>query len=251
MPKPLYPDRPAPLLLHAHPGHELRLFHWMECTRPVVLVMTDGSGGNQPARTRYSERCVATAGARWLARPEPSSDRFWYDAILRRDTAPFSAMVDTVYTAARDNGCNLIVSDGVDGYNPMHDLCEAVAAAAAVSLTQGGTQIAHLVSHAVPAPGGEVITRLRLDEEALRRKLQAVRAYRPLVGEAQQVLAADPDSLAEEILRAPAFGWPGGWVPSWEETSRARVSEGRYGQPIEYDRDVRPIARALLQAASA
>ena len=251
MPNPLYPERAAPLLLHAHPGHELRLFHWMECTRPIVLAMTDGSGGNQPARTRYSERCVTSAGARWLARPEPASDRFWYAAILRRDTAPFSALVQTVCTAARDNGCNLIVSDGVDGYNPMHDLCEAVAAAAAARLMQGGTPIAHLVSHAVPAPGGDVVMRLRLDDAALRRKRQAVHAYNPLAGEAQKVLAADPDALAQEVLRAPAFAWPAGWVPAWEETARTRVRDGRYGQTIDYGRDVRPIALALLHPVSA
>ena len=251
MPNPLYPERAAPLLLHAHPGHELRLFHWMECTRPIVLAMTDGSGGDLPARTRYSARCVASAGARWLPGPEPASDRLWYEAILRQDIAPFRALVDTICTAAWHNGCNLIVSDGVDGYNPMHDLCEAVAAAAAARLAQGGTPIAHLVSHAMPAPGGAVVTRLRLDDAARRRKLQAVHAYYPLAGEAQQALAADPDALAEEVLRAPAFAWPEGWVPAWEETARTRVRDGRYGQTIGYARDVRPIARALLQTVPA
>jgi hypothetical protein len=28
----------------AHPGHELRVHHWIERTRPLVFVLTDGSG---------------------------------------------------------------------------------------------------------------------------------------------------------------------------------------------------------------
>ena len=31
-------------LIVAHPGHELRVHHWMELARPLVLVLTDGSG---------------------------------------------------------------------------------------------------------------------------------------------------------------------------------------------------------------
>jgi len=51
------------LLLHAHPGHELRLFGWMEQYRPTLFLMTDGSGAGA-SRTHYSSETVLRAGAR-------------------------------------------------------------------------------------------------------------------------------------------------------------------------------------------
>ena len=38
---------PAALVI-AHPGHELRLHHWLERARPRVFVLTDGSGSGRP-----------------------------------------------------------------------------------------------------------------------------------------------------------------------------------------------------------
>src|SRR3954466_6543736 len=37
---------PAALVI-AHPGHELRLHHWLETATPRVFVITDGSGSGQ------------------------------------------------------------------------------------------------------------------------------------------------------------------------------------------------------------
>lgn len=39
---------PSPAgLIVAHPGHELRLYRWLEIARPLVFVMTDGSGSGR------------------------------------------------------------------------------------------------------------------------------------------------------------------------------------------------------------
>jgi hypothetical protein len=35
------PDGKAALVV-AHPGHELRVFHWLRLARPCVFVLTDG-----------------------------------------------------------------------------------------------------------------------------------------------------------------------------------------------------------------
>ncbi|HUE39393.1 MAG TPA: hypothetical protein VMR29_07805 [Candidatus Binatia bacterium] len=40
----------------AHPGHELRVHHWMERVRPVVCVLTNGSGASGCSRIRYVTR---------------------------------------------------------------------------------------------------------------------------------------------------------------------------------------------------
>src|SRR4029453_5346950 len=81
-------DRAA--LLVAHPGHELRLHGWMEQSRPVVFVLTDGSGRTHhsrlPPTTRVLERAGATRGAVYGR----FTDAAVYQALLARDIAAFT-----------------------------------------------------------------------------------------------------------------------------------------------------------------
>lgn len=230
-----------PFLLLSHPGHELRLFHWMEQASPMVACLTDGSGGSAVARTDYSDQCVRSAGAVYYPLAGTRSDRAWYQAILRRDSAPFLDAVAAV-VACRPN---LVVSDAVDGYNPMHDLCAAVGAAAAARLG-----VAHLVSRAITGGTEEIAHKIGLDPDAIGRKLAAVAAYGPVAEEVRRILKVEESALSVECLRRPVFMWPEHHTPDWEETGRARVGDRRYGEAIEYARHVRPIAWAVLHAPS-
>ncbi|TIU68722.1 MAG: hypothetical protein E5W25_11970, partial [Mesorhizobium sp.] len=51
-------------LVVAHPGHELRVHHWMETAKPLVLVLTDGSGHLGVGRLDRTAEVLAGAGAR-------------------------------------------------------------------------------------------------------------------------------------------------------------------------------------------
>ncbi len=240
-----------PLLVHGHPGHELRLFGWMERHRPTVFVMTDGSGGGA-IRTSHSREAVARAGA--IAGPAfgLAPDAVWYAAILNADAVLFDAMVDMLVEAAIAQNASLIVSDAVDGYNPMHDLCEAVAAAAVATLHGQGRAITHLVARAVA--GGDpsdIAAEQRLDGEAQLRKQAAIDAYTPLAEEVRRLLAEEPTALAVEQLRRPSFAWAANWSPGWERIGASRVAASKYTQRIEYARHVRPLALALLGGRAA
>lgn len=237
-----------PVLIHAHPGHELRLFHWMERYKPLVLLMTDGAGGAARARTQLSAECVEQAGARAGDAFGVMSDRAWYEAILRGDTEPFEAAIDTIVESAGPG--RLIVTDAVDGYNPMHDLCEAVGAAAAARLRRQGRSVTHLVARAIAGGEGAIAAELLLDSAALQRKRMAVERYLPLADEARRLLDEEPGALAVERLRHPSFIWPDNWSPEWEAIGKSRVALSRYARPIEYAKHVRPIARALLDGAT-
>ena len=158
----------------------------------MVTCLTDGSGGGAVARTGYSEQCVSSAGAVYHALPGTRTDRAWYQAILRRDSAPFLDAVAEV-VACRPN---LVVSDAVDGYNPMHDLCAAVGAAAAARLG-----VTHLVSRAITGDTGEIAYAVGLDPDAIGRKRAAVAAYVPLAEEAHRILKAEESALPVEYLR--------------------------------------------------
>jgi hypothetical protein len=219
----------------------------MERHKPIVLLMTDGAGGAARARTQLSSECVAQAGACAGRAFGVMSDRAWYEAILRGDISPFEALIDTIVKSA--GASRLIVSDAVDGYNPMHDLCEAVGAAAAARLRRQGHSVTHLVARAIAGGEEASVVDLRLDGAALQRKRAAVERYLPLAGEARRLLEEEPGALAVERLCRPSFAWPDNWSPEWEAIGKSRVALNRYARPIEYAKHVRPIAQALLDGA--
>jgi hypothetical protein len=235
------------LLLHAHPGHELRLFGWMERHKPTVFLMTDGSGSGA-SRTSHSLHTTKSAGARPGGIFGLASDRKWYAAILSADLTMFETVIGALVDAAIADRATLIVSDAVDGYNPMHDLCEVVAAAAAMRLRGRGQDVSHLVARAVAGGDDEnIVTEIKLDSEALQRKQMAVVAYTPLAEEVQSLLAEEPEALTREHLRRPTFKWGAHASPSWEKVGASRVAASKYAQRIEYERHVRPLALALLE----
>ena len=231
-----------PLLIVAHPGHELRLFGWMERERPLLCILTDGSGSVAPARTPYSaalaEQCGALAGPVFGAMP----DRAWYAAILAGDGAPFADAVAAIAAAATPGAP--VVADPVEGYNPMHDLASALADAVAARI--GGARLTYPLMAA--REGGEAI---RLDAETLARKRAAVAAYAPLAEEAEALLRADPAALAEERILPTAFAWPEASAPAYERIGAERAARGVYGRTIRYAAHVRPLALALREAVPA
>jgi hypothetical protein len=72
-------------LVVAHPGHELRVHHWLERARPLVLVLTDGSGHTEHSRLQRTTALLERAGATPGRIYGRLSDRDLYRAILSGD----------------------------------------------------------------------------------------------------------------------------------------------------------------------
>src|SRR5205823_28552 len=53
-------------LVVAHPGHEMRVYAWLKFARPLVFVLTDGSGrsgkSRLPSTSRILEQVEAVSG---------------------------------------------------------------------------------------------------------------------------------------------------------------------------------------------
>src|SRR3954471_21008910 len=89
-----------PVLIVAHPGHELRLFNWMERESPLVFILSDGSGGAQSSRLNYSVSAIRAAGATLIEGSGQRSDREWCAAVLAGDISAFTKLAQAI-TAAR------------------------------------------------------------------------------------------------------------------------------------------------------
>src|SRR5438105_4697197 len=74
-------------LLVAHPGHELLLHGWIDQVKPIVHVLTDGSGHSGDGRLEMTAEFLRACGARPGAIFGALSDREAYAMILEGNTA--------------------------------------------------------------------------------------------------------------------------------------------------------------------
>jgi hypothetical protein len=163
------------------------------------------------------------------------SDRAWYRAILAGDATPFIEAAELVAQAASPGA--RVVADPVEGYNPLHDLCSAVADRVATLIR--GTRDSYPLMQA-----GSGVRLERLAADAQRRKAAAVAAYAPLAEEAARMMRLHPEALASEALAHAGYPWPAapGEAPEYERIGAERNMAGVYSEVITYARHVRPLA---------
>jgi hypothetical protein len=235
----------------------------MEQSRPVVFVLTDGSGrGNQsrlPATTRVLDRAGATRGVVYGR----FTDAEVYRALLSRDIAAFTDTAADLAAALLDEAIDVVVADAAEGYNPTHDICRYLAnAAIEIAARVGARPIANYEFDLVAAPaapegsaanGAAVVT---LDEDALARKLAAARGYDEMTAEVDAALAKwGPSAFRVEVLRSVVAHdhWrdPAELPPGYERHGEKRRTDGAYADVIRFRDHVRPLRDALRAGAAA
>lgn len=268
-------------LVVAHPGHELCVYGWLEQARPLVFVLTDGSGRSGVSRLDSTTKVLARAGAR----PGPVYGRFadlgLYAAILRGDFGLFERLAAELAEAFVREEVDYVAGDAAEGYNPVHDACRMVIDAAAELASRASGR--RVVSRdfllfrrhdrlADDAAAGAV--RLTLDDGQLERKLSLALEYPELQDEVTALLdrksldslRAFPELSAhiddfvtsrmggeayrEECLRL-AGAQAGGraaeadGVPFYERYGEMLVASGAYERAIRRREHVEPLAEAL------
>lgn len=239
-------------LIIAHPGHELLLHHWVERARPLVFILTDGSGGAESDRLEYSRRlinrCEAKTGGVFGLAP----DKAWYRSILTQDHALLDEAIGDIGDECRRAGVTAIVCDAVELFNPVHDLANVAGHAVAEALQLNAPSSVWTY----PIEKFENVNearRFQVDEMASDRKLAAVEAYQPLANERARY--DDQVRQRYELIfpDSPAFGWPETLTeePYYESFGRRRLGENRYHELITYAEHVRPLALSVLSLKAA
>jgi len=254
----IFPAGPSALIV-AHPGHELRVHGWLEQAKPVVFVLTDGSGGSSASRLASSRRLITGAGGAAGSIFGRLTDRQLYEAALNRRFCVFTELVDELAAALLDLEIAVVVSDAEEGYNSGHDICRGIVDAAV-------TVAEHLAARSIAsfdfllvgrpdADDGDPHATLRLDDAALRRKLEAARQYPEMASEVDAALQRfGADAFRIECLRAvtPARARRAGiaeGVPFYERFGEQQVAAGIYADVIRAREHIHPLVNALRQHA--
>lgn len=240
---------PAALIV-GHPGHELRLFRWLECAHPVVFVITDGSGSGRP-RTTSTREVLAAAGCAPGAVLGAFTDLEIYQAMLKGDVTGVAAVTERIADSLAALGVRSVVADAFEFYNPTHDLCSVVARLAASRAQEGSGVEIQCFDYAVTGPATAAGLVVELEAADVVRKIEAAYRFENLSNDVTELLAAvGRDDLACEVLRplANAINLPSpGRKPYYEAHGETRVASGRYREVLRYEQHFVPFVRALAE----
>jgi hypothetical protein len=246
----------------AHPGHELRVHHWIERARPLVFVLTDGSGHTGVSRLASTTAVLESAGATPGSIYGRTSDREVYRAILDRDTDLFAGLADELAAALDRAGIDYVAGDAVEGFNPGHDVCRLVLNAALLRLAEAtGRRLGNFEfplegpPEECPPEDRSAAILLELDDGALQRKLQAADAYPEMAAEVERALASHGRApFGVECLRPVRYGLEVGGrfahPPYYESYGERQVAAGIYRQVIRFREHMAPLAEELGRHAA-
>jgi len=244
---------PAALIV-AHPGHELRLYRWLEIARPHVFVLTDGSGAG-PSRIGSTLEVLHDVGCTAGSVGSLFSDREIYRLMLNDDVAPIVAATLDIADSIAECGIRSVVADAFELYNPIHDLCSVIAALACERASAATATVVRRYEYAVTEASSGHGERLELDDDALARKLAAAQRYDELRPEVERLIARiGLDALRHESLEPAEQGVALPRLtrkPFYETYGERRVAEGHYSTVIRYEPHFRAFGEKLIAAVQA
>jgi len=172
---------------------------------------------------------------------------------MARDGSRFLEIARALGGTFEEHRITAVVTDAAEGYNPLHDVCRAIAEAA-VRLCSPRAPLLFELDLVGHPDGSGVGIRLSLDDHAFARKLDTVHRYTVLAGEARAAFDQHGvEAFRTEFLRRTVTNVlpPPDHVPYYERVGDERVRQGRYRSVLRYNEHVRPVLAALLVAGTA
>jgi hypothetical protein len=238
-------------LLISHPGHEIRVHGWLEKAKPVVYVLTDGSGRSGTSRLASTTRLLTTAGASAGSIYGRVSDRDFYELVLQRNLRFFRELTHELADELERGQFDFVLGDASEGEILTHDLWRGVIdAAVATAEDRLGRVIANyqFALEGPPQPSTQTstnpVTSLVLDDAALARKMAAAWSYPELNCEVEQTLVAyGEEAFRHECLEcaAPQGAMSAAATSRYERHGEALVAAGIYREAVRYEQHVAPI----------
>lgn len=243
-----------PLLVVAHPGHELRLFGWLGEFQPDVVVLTDGSGFGGMSRIEATRSLVIASGAHVGPLFGDYADRQIYGAMLRGETGLFLEMVARLTEIICVGSYRTVVADPYEGYNPTHDLCRLLVNAAILAARRKFAHVVRNYEYQLTElsnflPGHSLSVRRLSIGVQLRKRLEAA-AYVELTHEVRTAVEHQGKrAFAEEVMREvpcdSPYDIPQIRAPFYEQYGERQRAAGRYTDVIRYADHFLPIVHAV------
>ncbi len=247
--EPHTPCAESAALIVGHPGHELLVYGWMCRVRPVVCVLTDGSGGDRESRLKKTAGILSGVGAV----PGPIFGRFpdaaLYARMLSRDFDFFIDLAEELAEHLAAIRATFVVGDAAEGYNTGHDVCRLlIDTAVALASRRAGRRIRNLAVALVgdPARTAPGAMRIAISRDVWQRKVAAAQNYPELAAEVDRAVAQFGDAAfaVETLLPVVPLTLPRG-PAYYEQFGTEQVAAGKYPAIIRRDDHLAPLVAAL------
>jgi hypothetical protein len=242
------------LLFVAHPGHELLVLGWLMMFKPVVGVLTDGSGHTGESRLPQTAARLSAIGASRAPVFGAFTDAQLYEVVLEQRLTVLAGVVDALTELLVSQQIRTVVTDAMEGFNPAHDLCRMLIGVACERAGLPGHYEYAIDAgpHAFSDPSD---WSHEIDDVTLDLKLAAGEELRGQIREIEPMVAQHGrEAFRRESLRFvedwSAVVWPAGERPLYETIGEARVAEGHYSRVLRYEEHVRPLLDHLRVAKS-
>jgi hypothetical protein len=242
-----------------HPGHELKVFGWVSEHRPRIYVFTDGSGQSGVSRLHATASLAAELGAQRGEIFGAAADTRIYRAILDQDLPFFLNLLDTLAASFVRHSVDFVAGDASEGFNPTHDICrELINGAVTIAEHAGKKAIPNYefslteAEQSYPQSHDGSCMHFQLDNDLLRRKLQAARSYAELSGEVQAAIERyGEEYFALECMKKASAPVAHAHAPKpfYEMWGERRKAEGKYSSVIRYREHILPIVAAIRKRA--
>jgi hypothetical protein len=246
-------------LVVAHPGHELRVYGWLETARPRVFVLTDGSGRSGRSRLQSTTNILADAGSDYGSLYGRFTDRTIYEALLHQDHQLFTDLARELADEFLRERIEYVAGDAIEGYSSSHDVCRMVLdAAVALAKRDGASRLGNYDfllkgrPDECPAHLHDQSIWLGLDDDTVERKLKAAANYPELASEVETAIRENGSSAFRvECLRPVEDDSSERFAaekPYYEQYGEQQVAAGHYQNVIRYREHMLPLAEALRKS---
>jgi len=252
----LFSDKNIALVI-GHPGHELRVFHFINLYKPRVYVLTDGSGSVNTSRLSSTLKILEQCGA--VASPFTGcfTDKELYNIILQKNYKALTDLIENIALDFEKYKIDVVAGDAIEGFNPAHDLCRYIINCVVLLLNKGkniSLENFDFLLDGMLSEGHSSFS-LMLTDKDVKLKLKAALEYKELTAELKETI----NKYGIEPFKKEHFkrvndlykftGWPDDEVPLYEKQAAQKLKNGTYKQAITFKDHLLPMAKYLTEYA--
>jgi hypothetical protein len=246
-----------------HPGHELRVYRFMELYKPRVYVLTDGSGPDGKKRVYNTLKLIRETGATAGPLMGRFTDAEIYRIMLEQQNKRLEEVVDEIVLDMKVNHIDVVAGDAIEGFNPTHDLCRYMINAIVSIYSRETNNTVSNFEFLLDGPPQQCPPELQdealwvmLTDEEFNRKFEACYGYPEIIKDAERLYQKHGKlSFQTECLRPVkdlnVYSTWGKGEPYYETWGESKVNSGAYDKVITYRSHLLPLARTLTEYAQA